>query len=190
MLALADHAFSRGVKCLTLFALSTENLLRPKEELDGLYRIFREYFPEQSLKLKQKGITLRVIGDLSLLPEDIRKMIAEATALTAGGDKGTLVLALAYGARQEIAEAANRTVRAGKEISEEEFSALLYTSDLPPLDLLIRTGGEFRLSNFLLYQAAYAELYFSEKFFPDFTEKDLDRALQEYSLRNRRFGRI
>lgn len=190
MLALCEHAFDKGVKCLTLYALSEENLLRPKEELDGLYKIFREYFPGQSRKLKEKGIVLRAVGDLSLLPEDIRLSVSEAEAMTAGGEKGTLVLALAYGARQEIVSAANRAVKAGKEVTAEEFSGLLYTAGLPPLDLLIRTGGELRLSNFLLYQSAYAELYFTKKLFPDFSEGDFDKALKAFSLRNRRFGRV
>ncbi len=190
MLSLVDHAFERGVKWLTLYALSAENLLRPKEEVEGLFGIFRTYFPEKSRKLKEKGIRLLVIGERELLPEDIRRLISDAEALTADGTRGTLVLALAYGARQEIVSAVNKAVRAGREVTEEEFSALLYTGELPPPDLLIRTGGELRLSNFLLYQAAYTELYFSEKFFPDFTDGDFDRALEAFSLRDRRFGRI
>lgn len=190
MLALADHAFSCGVTCLTLFALSMENLSRPKEELDGLFGIFRDYFPAQSRRLKEKGIGLRIIGKTSVLPADIQKMISDAELLTAGGEKGTLVLAIAYGSMQEIVDAANRAVRAGKEVTEEEFSALLGTAGLPPLDLLIRTGGEVRLSNFLLYQAAYAELYFSKKLFPDFSNGDFDKVMEAYSLRDRRFGRI
>ena len=190
MIALADHAFERGIVCLTLFALSTENLSRPKEELDGLYSLFRDYFPAQSERLKEKGVTLRVIGDVDLLPEDIRAIIREGEERTAGGEKGTLALALGYGARQEILSAVNRAVREGKELTEEEFSALLYTKDFPPLDLLIRTGKEMRLSNFLLYQAAYAELYFSEKMFPDFSDGDLDEALASYEKRERRFGKL
>ncbi len=190
MLALADHAFTCGVECLTLFALSTENLSRPQEELDGLFSIFREYFPAQSLRLKENGIALRVIGDVTRFPADIQAMIGEAVTLTEGGQKGTLVLALAYGAKQEIVAAANRAVREGKEVTEEEFASYLGTSGLPPLDLLIRTGGEVRLSNFLLYQAAYAELYFSKKLFPDFSNGDLDRALKDFAGRDRRFGKL
>ena len=190
MLALIDHAFSCGVTCLTLFALSMENLSRPKEELDGLFGIFRDYFPAQSRRLKEKGIVLRVIGNTSLLPADIQEMISDAERLTAGGENGALVLAIAYGSMQEIVGAANRAVREGKEVTEEEFSALLGTAGLPPLDLLIRTGGEVRLSNFLLYQAAYAELYFSKKLFPDFSNGDFDKVMEAYSLRDRRFGRI
>ncbi len=190
MIALADHAFERGIACLTLFALSTENLSRPKEELDGLYSLFRDYFPAQSERLKEKRVTLRVIGNIDLLPEDIRAIIREGEEHTAGGERGTLVFALGYGARQEILSAVNRAVKEGKELTEEEFSALLYTKDFPPLDLMIRTGKEMRLSNFLLYQAAYAELYFSEKMFPDFSDKDFDEALEAYEKRERRFGKL
>ncbi len=190
MLTLADHAFSYGVNCLTLYALSLENLNRPREEIEGLFGIFREYFPKHAVQLKEHGITLRVIGNTSVLPGDIRTMISDAEHMTAGGEKGTLVLAIAYGSKQEIVGAVNRAVRAGKEVTEEEFSSLLETEGLPPLDLLIRTGGELRLSNFLLYQAAYAELYFSKKLFPDFSNGDFDKVMEAYSLRDRRFGRI
>ena len=190
MIALSGHAFSCGVKCLTLFALSTENLSRPKEELDALYGLFREFFPAQAEELYANGIALTVIGERELLPADIAALIGEAEEKTATGDRGRLVLAIGYGARQEILSAANRAAKGGKELTEEEFSSLLYTKDLPPLDPLIRTGGEQRLSNFLLYQAAYAELYFSEKMFPEFTDRDFDEALKEFSRRDRRFGRV
>lgn len=190
MISLSEHAFERGVSYLTLFALSVENLSRPKEEIDGLFDLFREYFPKQQKKLKDMGIRLRVIGDRSLLPADLQTMIKEAEILTEKGEKGTLTLALAYGGKQEIVSAVNRAVREGKEVTEEEFSTLLSTADYPPLDLLIRTGGEIRLSNFLLYQAAYAELYFTKKLFPDFTDRDFDNTLEAFSLRDRRFGRI
>lgn len=190
MIALSDHAFTRGIRYLTLFALSTENLSRPKEELDGLFSLFREYFPAETERLKEKEVKLRVIGDLALLPEDIRMIIGEGEARTAAGEKGVLTLAIGYGARQEIVSAVNRAVAAGKTVTEAEFSALLYTGDYPPLDLVIRTGKEMRLSNFLLYQAAYAELYFSEKMFPDFTDGDFDDALLDFARRDRRYGKV
>lgn len=190
MLELSEYAFESGVKCLTLYALSAENLRRPQEELDELFGIFREYFSAQTEKLHRRGIRILSIGDRTLLPEDIQGRIAEAENATAGGTVGTLVLAIAYGGRQEIVAAVNRAVRAGREVTEEEFSALLDTGSLPPPDLLIRTGRETRLSNFLLYQSAYTELYFSKKLFPDFTKGDFDKALKEYSLRDRRFGRV
>ena len=187
MLSLCEHAFERGVRCLTLYALSEENLSRPKEEVEALFSLFREFFPTPAPKLKEHGIKLRVIGGLALLPEDIRAMIPPSEELTAGGTRGTLYLALAYSGRGEIVSAANRAVKEGKEVTRETFSSFL---SVPPVDLLIRTGGELRLSDFLLYESAYAELYFTKKFFPDFTNGDFDKALKEFSLRDRRFGRI
>lgn len=190
MISLSEHVFECGVTHLTLFALSVENLSRPKEEVDGLFDLFREYFPKQQKKLKERGVRLRVIGDRTLLPADLQTMIGEAETMTAGEEKGTLTIALAYGAKQEILSAVNLAVKNQKEVTEEEFSDLLSTAGYPPLDLLIRTGGEVRLSNFLLYQAAYAELYFTKKLFPDFTDRDFDKALEAFSLRDRRFGRV
>ncbi len=190
MIGLSEHVFDRGVKYCTLYALSTENLSRPKEELDGLFSLFREFFPANVDRLKKKGITLRVIGDRSLLPEDIVSLIAEGEADTAGGARGTLALAIGYGGRQEILSAVNEAVRRGKEVSAQEFSALLYTADMPDPDLLIRTGKEVRISNFLLWQAAYSELYFTDVLFPDFSDKELDKAIEAFSRRERRFGKV
>ena len=190
MVALAEHAFDRGVRYFTLFALSTENLSRPEEELKGLVYLFREYFTKHAETLKKKNVTLKVIGNLSLLPPDIAEIIRAGEALTAGGERGVLSLAIAYGGRQEILSAVNEAVRRGKEVSEEEFSALLYTADLPAPDLLIRTGKELRISNFLLWQAAYTELYFTDRLFPDFSDGDFDEALLNYSSRERRFGKL
>ncbi len=190
MIALAEHAFTRGVKYVTAFALSTENLSRPKEELDGLFSLFREYFEKSANTMREKGVSLKVIGDLSLLPEDIRTLVSEGEAHTAGGTVGTLILAIGYGGRQDILSAVNEAVRRGKEVTQEEFSALLSTGGIPDPDLLIRTGRELRISNFLLWQSAYTELYFTETLFPDFSEKELDRALAAYAKRERRFGKV
>ncbi len=190
MIGLSEHVFDRGVKYCTLYALSTENLSSPKEELDGLFSLFREFFPANVDRLKKKGITLRVIGDRSLLPEDIVSLIAEGEADTAGGARGTLALAIGYGGRQEILSAVNEAVRRGKEVSAQEFSALLYTADMPDPDLLIRTGKEVRISNFLLWQAAYSELYFTDVLFPDFSDKEFDKAIEAFSRRERRFGKV
>ena len=190
MIALSEHIFSRGVKYFTLFALSTENLKRPQEELEGLFSLFREYFSKNVKVLKEKGVTLREIGDLTLLPQDIQKIVREGEAHTAGGKVGTMTLAIGYGGRQDVLAAVNMAIRQGKEVTEEEFSALLYTGDMPDPDLLIRTGKELRISNFLLWQSAYAELYFSDKLFPDFSEKDLDEALEAFAERERRYGNV
>ena len=190
MIALSEHIFECGVRYCTLFALSTENLNRPKEELEGLFSLFREYFKKNAAVLKEKEIALKVIGNRNLLPPDVAGIVAQGEELTAGGTRGTLVLAIAYGGRQDVLQAVNRAVAAGKEVSEEEFDALLQTGEFPPPDLLIRTGREKRLSNFLLWQSAYAELYFTDKLFPDFTNGDLDKAIAEYSSRERRYGRL
>lgn len=190
MIALSEYLFDRGVEVLTLYALSQENLSRSKEELAALFALFRQYFAVNVERLVKSDLRLDVIGELSLLPEDIRALIAEGKRRTEAGKRGTLVLAIAYGARQDILSSVNRAVRAGKEVTEGEFSALLSTGAYPPPDLLIRTGKEKRLSNFLLYESAYAELYFSDKMFPAFTDADMARALENYASRDRRFGRV
>ena len=190
MLALVEHAFLCGIKNITVFALSCENLSRPQSELDGLFDLFREYFSTQMENLAQKGIRLRVIGDRALIPSDIADLIGAGEARTAAGDKATLAIAIGYGGRQDIVAACNRAVREQREMKVESFSETLSTGGMPALDLLIRTGDEKRISNFLLFEAAYAELIFSAKMFPDFTDQDFDEALKDYSARDRRFGRI
>ncbi len=188
MIPLVEHIFERGVEVVTLYALSTENLNRDQEEVDALFSLFREYFRGNVERLERAGIRLKVIGDRTLLPEDIVQLIEKGEADTCGGEKGTLVLAVAYGARNEILHAVQSLQ--GQIVSEEEFSRALSTGGLPELDLLIRTGNEMRLSNFLLWQAAYAELYFSQKMFPDFSDGEFDKALKEYQKRDRRFGKV
>ena len=189
MIGLSEHIFDRGVRYCTLFALSTENLSRSKEELDGLFSLLREYFPENAEILRKKNIKLRVIGDRSLLPSDIVDVIEAGERRTAGGTRGTLVLAIGYGGRQDILAAVNAAVRAGKEVTMEEFSSMLSEGDLPEPDLLIRTGKELRISNFLLWQSVYSELYFTDVLFPDFSDKELHKAIEAYSRRERRFGK-
>lgn len=190
MIGLSEHIFDRGVRYCTLFALSTENLSRPKEELDGLFSLFREYFPANAARLKSKGIALKVIGDRSLLPEDVCALIAEGERTTAEGRRGTLALAIGYGGRQDILAAVNEAVRRGAPVTAETFSAMLSTAGMPDPDLLIRTGKEVRISNFLLWQAAYSELYFTEVLFPDFSDRELDKAIEAYGKRERRFGKL
>ncbi len=190
MLSLVDQMFRRGIKYVTLYALSAENLARPQEELNELFSLLRAYFAENVQKLKAQEIRLSVIGDRSLLPADIVQAIEAGERDTLNCGKGRLILAIAYGGRQEIVRAVNAAVAAGKQVTVEAFSALLNTAEIPDPDLMIRTGRETRISNFLLWQAAYTELYFSEKMFPEFSEKDLDAALRDYASRERRFGRV
>lgn len=190
MIALSEHIFRRGVKYVTLYALSTENLSRPQEELDGLYSLFRRYFTENAVQLAEHGVKLKVVGDLSALPPDISELVKKGERMTSEGEAGMLQLAIGYGSRQEIVGAVNEAVKRGTQVTVEGFSDLLSTAGVPDPDLLIRTGKELRLSNFLLWQSAYTELYFSGKMFPDFTNADLDRALRDYAGRSRRYGRI
>ena len=190
MVALAEHAKSVGVQYLTVYALSTENLARPQDELDKMFALIRKQFNACVEKLLKNGAAVKVIGDLSLLPEDVRELILEGVKKSPESADFTFIMALGYGARSEIVRAANIAVKNGKQVTEEDMSSLLYTGGIPDPDLIIRTGGELRLSNFLLWQAAYAELYFSGVLFPDFTDEEFDRAIADYSSRERRFGKV
>ncbi len=189
MIGLLEHAYDLGVKYMTVYALSTENLNRPKEELEGLYALIREHFLEYMRKVCARGVKLKVIGNVALLPKDVREIIAKAEAETASFEDKGLNIALAYGGREEIVKAANEAIKKGELLTEESLSALLYTGGQPDPDLIIRTGKERRISNFLLYQAAYAELYFSDKMFPEFSDADLEKAFADYAKRTRRFGK-
>jgi len=189
MIGLMERAFDLGVENITVYALSTENLKRPKEEVDALFNLLRTYFKDYIGKVCARGARLRAIGDVSLLPEDVQKIIRDAEAETAHYTRYGINVAVAYGARDELVRAVNTAIDRGEKVTEESLSKLLYTAEIPDPDLIIRTGNEVRLSNFLLYQAAYAELYFSEKMFPDFSDADLEKAIVEYSKRTRRFGK-
>ncbi len=185
------------IPVLTLYAFSRENWQRPEEEIAVLMDLLRAYLREELPTMLEKGIRFRVIGERERFPEDIQEMIALCEEKTAAGERMTLVLALSYGARAEIARAARllaREVLAGRlspeDITPENFARFLYTRDLPDPDLLIRTSGEQRLSNFLLYQCAYTEFYFTPVLWPDFTEEEFLQALAEYQRRERRFGRV
>ena len=189
MIGLMERAFDLGVNYITVYALSTENLKRPKEELDGLFNLFRNNFKEMMGRVCARGVRLRALGDVSLLPDDIVKILRESEEETAKYEGRGINIAVCYGARDEIVHAVNAAVAQGEKVTEESFAKFLYTKDLPDPDLIIRTGKEVRLSNFLLYQAAYAELYFSDKMFPEFSDKDLDKAILAFSKRTRRFGK-
>lgn len=190
MIGLLEHAFDRGIKTVTVYALSTENLSRPKAELDALFSLFRTYFERYAKKIIDRKSRLRVIGDVSALPKDVRELIWKKEEESKDFTAHTVNIAMNYGSRDEIVRAVNLAVERGEKVDKESFSRLLYTAGQDDPDLIIRTGKELRLSNFLLYQAAYAELYFSDKMFPAFTDEDLDGAIREYALRNRRFGKV
>ena len=189
MIGLMEHAFDLGVKYVTVYALSTENLKRPKDELEGLYDLIRNHFETYIERVCARGVAFRAVGDTSLLPDDVRAILENSERKTAGYEGKGINIALGYGARAEIVRAANEAVARGERVTEERFSELLYTRGQPDPELIIRTGKEVRLSNFLLYQAAYSELYFSEKMFPEFSDRDLEKAIEWFSGRTRRFGK-
>lgn len=190
MIGLAERAKERGVRYLTVYTLSTENFSRPKEELEGLYSLFRKYFAENVKKLYKKGAAVKVIGDISVLPQDIQRLLTDGENNSPRSAEFTLIFAINYGARAEILRAVRLAQEQKEEIDADGFARLLYTDGIPDPDLIIRTGGEKRLSNFLMYQAAYAELYFSDTLFPDFSDGEFDKALDDFSRRERRFGNV
>lgn len=190
MIAMARKAKSMGIRYLTVYALSTENLSRPKEELEGLYNLFRKYFTKNVKDLYAEGAAVRVIGDITALPQDVQTLIEEGVKNSPADAQFFVILALNYGARAELTRAVNAAISRGERVEEGDIASLLYTKDIPDPDLIIRTGGELRLSNFLLWQAAYSELYFTDVLFPDFDEKQFEKAIRDYSGRSRRFGKI
>ena len=190
MIGLAEHAKDKGIKYLTVYTLSTENLSRPQEELDGLFGLFRKYFTENVKKLYSKNSAVKVIGDISVLPEDIIRLLEDGEKNSPEGAQFTLIFAINYGGRAEILNAVNRAVERGEKLDEKGLASLMYTGGIPDPDLIIRTGGELRLSNFLTYQSAYSELYFTDVYFPDFSDAEFDKALESFAARERRFGKV
>jgi len=195
--AVVEVARKLGIKVLTLYAFSKENWQRPPEEVSFLMRLLEEYLQKEVDELHEKGIRIRAIGEIELLPDNIYRLLLKAMEKTRSNRGMILNLALSYGGRAEIVNATReiaRLVREGKldpeEIDEKSFSSFLYTRELPDPDLLIRTSGELRLSNFLLYQCAYTELYFTRTLWPDFREEKFIEALKDYQRRERRFGKI
>ncbi|OCC24913.1 di-trans,poly-cis-decaprenylcistransferase [Croceicoccus estronivorus] len=176
-----------GLEALTLYAFSSENWKRPEGEVDDLMALMRRFLKSDLPDLVANGIRLRIIGDYGALSSDLVVQLDEALARTAEGTAGTLAVALNYGSQQEIARAAAAAAALG-DVTAETIEAHLDTAGLPPLDLLIRTSGELRLSNFLLWQAAYAELWFTDTLWPDFTPAHLEQALDAFAGRERRYG--
>lgn len=186
---ICTYAFDCGIEAVTLYALSCENFSRPKEEVDGLFNLFRQYFGKDRKKFLDMQVKMQFLGDRSILPQDIVQMFTELEELTANFTRGVLSMCINYGAKQELVRAVNIAVERGEKQTIDSLEKLLYTKDLPELDFVIRTGGDMRVSNFLLYQLAYAELYFSNKMWPEFSKKDLDKALENFTMRERRFGK-
>ena len=175
-----------GLECLTLYAFSSENWKRSEDEVDDLINLMRKFIKSDLPEFVANDVKLKIIGDWQSLAPDIVEMLEDALAQTANGSK-LLAVALNYGSHDEITRAAARAAEAG-EVTAETISAHLDTADMPPLDLLIRTSGEIRLSNFLLWQAAYAEMLFIDTLWPDFTPDHLEQALDDFARRERRYG--
>ena len=190
-----EFCLERGVQALTLFAFSSENWGRPQEEVSGLMKLFSGTLDREAEDLHRRGIRLRFIGDSSRFSEDIRRRMQAAEALTANNTQMTLTIAASYGGRQDIVEAARalaRDVAAGRldphSIDESLFGQHVALADMPAPDLLIRTGGDQRISNFLLWQAAYTELWFTPRLWPELDAATLQHAFDDYARRQRRFG--
>jgi undecaprenyl diphosphate synthase len=182
-----------GIEIVTLYGFSTENWQRPKSEVEGLFSIFEGAVDREVPELHRRGVRLRHLGRTEGLPKRLVKKIENAMELTEDNDRLTLNLAFNYGGRAEIVDATRRIIAGGIEpaaIDEELFAGYLYTAGLPDLDLFIRTGGEMRLSNFLLWQTAYAEYYTTPTYWPDFDRAELEKALFVYSQRKRKLGEL
>jgi len=186
-----ELAKARSIRYLTLYAFSSENWSRPKEEVEGLFRLLERFIAEEVDRLKSSGICIHVIGDLSRFSDHLQDTIRRTLDETKDNQQLHLAIALNYGGRDEILRCARKLLANGTradDITEETFSGHLDTAFMPDPDLLIRTGGEWRISNFLLWQLAYTEIYFMDTLWPNFDEKDLDEAISWFRGRQRRFG--
>ncbi len=182
-----------GVEYLTLFAFSTENWDRPNEEVSGILSLAAEVIRVETEELHSNGIRIKHVGRVDRLPQELQDQIGEAVEMTCDNKGMTLGVAFDYGGRYDVVQAIQRMIRDGKspeDVTEEMVSNYLFTSSVPDPDLVIRTGGEFRISNFLLWQSAYAEFYSSEVYWPDFDGEQLHKAFEVYTRRERRFGRV
>lgn len=185
---IVKEAVRQKIRYLTVYALSTENLRnRSKFEIGALFNLLQKGFIEKLPTLKKEGVRVNFMGDIDKLPSLIKKTLAETEKKLAAGKKLQLNIAINYGSRAEILEAIVKMGK-GQKVSEEDFSKLLYSAAIPDPELIIRTGGEKRLSNFLLWQAAYSELYFTDILWPDFDEVEFRKALDDYQDRKRNFG--
>ncbi len=193
----ADAAMKAGVEVLSLYAFSTENWNRPEAEVNMLMRLFAHYARASVKRLNENGVRLLTMGRIELMPKAVCNAVKYAMDATAANTKFTINIGLNYGGRAELSDAVtkilNNRVADGdlmSPVTEEEISSALYNPQLPPPDMVIRPGGEMRLSNFMLWEASYAELYFSPVLWPDFGEEELQKAFDEFAHRNRRFGSI
>ena len=179
-----------NIKYLTLYAFSTENWDRPKKEVNGLMRLFPKVIEEEVNRLKTHKVRVRFLGRLKELPNKVQEKLYWIEEQTKNFEDLNLIIALNYSGREELIDAVNKAVREGKVVNEEIFKGFLYLPDIPDPDLLIRTSGEVRISNFLLYEIAYTELYFTPTLWPDFEKSDLIKAIKAYQKRERKFGKV
>jgi undecaprenyl diphosphate synthase len=187
--ACVRHCGERGVKVLTVFAFSSENWNRPAEEVNGLMELLAMALSREVPQLMAEGVRVHFIGDREALSEKVRHGLAQAEAATATNSRLVFNICFNYGGRWDIAQAAAKLATRGEPITQESMHEAMALAHVPDPDLIIRTGGEQRISNFLLWQAAYSELYFSDKLWPDFDDAALDAAFADYALRERRFGK-
>lgn len=187
--AIARHAYESGVTNLTVFAFSTENWARPKAEVVGLIELMKRFLMQDLETLQADNVKLSVIGELTRFDQELQGLFDTAQSVTANNTGLHLTIAVNYGGQQDVLSAVQKLQEEGKSADTvEDVKAAMQSSFLPPVDLLIRTGGEMRVSNFLLWDIAYAELHFCEKYWPDFTADDFDKALSDFDSRERRFG--
>lgn len=186
--SIALEALNLGIEVITLYAFSTENWKRPQTEIDYLMKLPQVFFNKFLKELNEKGIQIRTIGDLSRIPDKTRKVMENAVEVTKNNRSLILNFALNYGSRDEIVRACNKAIALGQEVTEESFENLLDTSGLPPVEMLIRTGGDIRLSNYLLWQLAYAELVFLDMEWPKFEAEHFRACVESFGQRERRFG--
>lgn len=189
---IARYCNKIGVEYLTVYAFSTENWKRPKEEVEGIMNLLREYLKDAE-NFKGENIRLRFIGDIEPLADDIKELIAKNEKMSEDATGLNLNIAINYGGRDEITNAVKKIVKNGinaEDITEDTISANLYTANMPDPDFIIRPSGEYRLSNYLIWQSAYAEYWFSDVLWPDFKPKHLDQAIEDFNKRNRRFGGV
>jgi len=184
------YAIAYKIQALTLYAFSTENSKRPKKEIDELIKLFNRSISKESKNLVKNNIELRILGDITFFPKTLQNKIKDLESQCSNNKGLKLSIALNYGSQQEIVNAVNKSLKTKKRISVKCIENYLDTANLPSVDLLIRTGGEKRISNFLLWQLAYSELFFVDKLWPDFNEAVLVDALYSYQKRNRRFGTL
>ncbi len=185
-----QHCANIGVECVTVYAFSTENWKRPKNEVDAIMKLFRDYIQEAEREFKNSDVRIRFIGNRDVFDPKLKSEMLRVEKLTENR-KRTLCIAINYGGRGEIVDAVNELIASGKtSVTEEDITNTVYSGAVPPPDMIVRTGGEIRLSNFLLWQSAYSELFFTDTLWPDLTTEEVDRLIDTYYQRNRRYGGV